>query len=147
MKVFPSAGPFGLAGLGKVVLVPSAASDGCITYSWLKELFGAHGIIICLRGWRERVAGVMEQVKVALGQSCGVDSFVPGLIQREILGSTLPWEVTLHASPKDEALKMMLLGQWAFIVFPVPYLISTMGENKKGQLHKRNRSFREHQGE
>ena len=46
--VLSSARSFSLAGMGKVVLMPSTASSGYITYLWLSELFGAHETIIHL---------------------------------------------------------------------------------------------------
>lgn len=47
-RVLSSARSFSLAGMGKVVPMPSTASSGYITYLWLSELFGAHETIIHL---------------------------------------------------------------------------------------------------
>ena len=47
-EVLASAWSFGLAGVGKVVPMPSTASNGYLTYLWLSELFGAHETIIRL---------------------------------------------------------------------------------------------------
>lgn len=94
-----------------------------------------------------------EQVKMALGQGSSADSLVTGLICRETAGSSqspfclLPlWEISLHCQrwgwgPWDDA-----AGSVSMYSVPSAEL-STTGENKKGQLYKSNRSFREYPGE
>lgn len=56
-RVLASARSFGLAGVGKVVPMPSTASNGYLTYLWLSELFGAHETIIRLGALGGKGAG------------------------------------------------------------------------------------------
>ena len=56
-RVLSSARSFGLVGVGKVVPMPSAASNGYITYLWLGELFGAQKTIIRLGTFGGKGAG------------------------------------------------------------------------------------------
>ena len=143
-----SARSFGFVGVGKVVPMPSAASNGYITYLWLSELFGAQKTVIRLGTFG--------------GKGAGESSTWPGQRSRFTCDRThmqrnsgVRSEPFLSApavgdQPVLPALRMRHLRYcWVCRVCVPPVWgvpsaeLSPTAENKKGKLYKSSRSSRE----